>query len=163
MKRRKKYNGTLEEFEAAVDKTHNRLDEMRGHMNEGRHKEANEILQGILNNSTWADHKGINQLHVHMAHESFSGAGKFKRATAKEQRETGSRYTSEQGPATHMATVPLEKGKLSENPESVSDTIKLTHGNIENLIRQGKIGKPTITKGKNIGSNQPAMRIAYKE
>ena len=159
MKTRKKYNGTPEEFEASVDETHKRLDKMREHMSEGRHKEANEILQGILDNPTWANHNGINQLHVHMAHESLSGAGKFKRATAKEQRETGSRYTSEQGPATHMATVPLEKGELSKNPENVSNVTRLTHGNVADSIKAGKIGRPTITTGKNLGSKQSAMRI----
>jgi hypothetical protein len=159
MKTRKKYNGTPEEFEASVDETHKRLDKMREHMSEGRHKEANEILQGILDNPTWANHNGINQLHVHMAHESLSGAGKFKRATAKVQKETGSRYTSEQGPATHMATVPLEKGELSKNPENVSNVTRLTHGNVADSIKAGKIGRPTITTGKNLGSKQSAMRI----
>jgi len=165
MRTKKKYNGKPEEFEEAVTKTHNRLDEMRKHMNEGRHKEANEILQGILDNPTWANHKsrnhpdGINQLHVHMAHESLSGAGKFKRSTSKKQEETGSRYTSEQGPATHMATVPLEKGELSKNPEDVSNVRKLTHGNVAELIKSGEIGRPSITTGKNLGSKQSAMRI----
>jgi len=165
MRERKKYNGTPEKFKEAVDETHKRLKEMREHMNEGRHKEANEILQGILDNPTWANHKdrshpdGINQLHVHMSHESLSGAGKFKRATAKEQRKTGSRYTSEQGPATHMATVPLEKGKLSTNPEDVSNVTRLTHRNVAELIKAGKIGRPTITTGKIPGSKQSAMRI----
>ena len=159
MRTRKKYNGTPEEFQAAVTETHKRLDEMREHMSEGRHKEADKILQGILDNPTWASHKGINQLHVHMAHESLSGAGKFKRATSKEQEETGSRYTSEQGPATHMATVPLENGKLSRNPEDVSNVTKLTHGNVAELIKAGKIGRPTITAGKIPGSPQSAMRI----
>ena len=159
MKTRKKYNGTPEEFEASVDETHKRLDKMREHMSEGRHKEANEILQGILDNPTWTDDKGINQLHVHMAHESHSGAGKFQRATSKVQKETNSRYTSEQGPATHMATVPLENGKLSTNPEDVSNVTRLTHGNVAKLIKAGKIGRPTITTGKNLGSKQSAMRI----
>jgi hypothetical protein len=94
-----------------------------------------------------------------MAHESLSGDGKFKRVTAKEQRETGSRYTSEQGPATHMATVPLEKGKLSKNPQDVSNVTRLTHGNVAELIKAGEIGRPTITAGKNQGSKQSAMRI----
>ena len=159
MRTKKSYNDTPEKFEAAVAETHKRLDEMREHMNEGRHKKADKILQGILDNPTWANHNGINQLHVHMAHESLSGAGKFKRATAKEQSETGSRYTREQGPATHMATVPLEKGKLSTNPEDVSNVTRLTHGNVAKLIKAGKIGRPTITAGKIPGSPQSAMRI----
>ena len=159
MRTEKKYNGTPEKFEKVVAETHDRLDEMREHMNEGKHKKADEILQGILDNPTWANHKGINQLHVHMAHESLSGAGKFKRATAREQEETRSRYTREQGPATHMATVPLEKGKLSTNPEDVSSVTRLTHGNVAKLIKAGKIGRPTITAGKIPGSPQSAMRI----
>jgi hypothetical protein len=159
MRTRKKYNGTPEKFEAAVTETHERLKEMREHINEGRHTKANKILQGILDNPTWANHKGINQLHVHMTHESLSGAGKFKRATSRVQQETGSRYTSEQGPATHMATVPLEGGKLSKNPEDVSNVTKLTHGNVAELIKAGKIGRPSITTGKNLGSKQSVMRI----
>ena len=159
MRTRKKYNGTPEEFEAAVSETHKRLDKMREHMNEGRHREANEILQGILDNPTWTDDKGINQLHVHMAHESHSGDGKFQRATAKVERKTGYRYT-EQGPATHMATVPLEGGKLSKNPEDVSNVTRLTHGKVAELVKAGKIGRPTITTGKNPGSKQSVMRIS---
>lgn len=162
MRTRKKYNGEPEDFEKAVSETHKRLKEMRKHMNEGRHKEADKILQGILDNPTWANHKGINQLHVHMAHESFSGAGKFKRATSKVQRKTSSRYTSEQGPATHMATVPLEKGELSKNPKNVSKVMKLTHGNVAELIKADEIGRPTITAGKIPGIKQSAMRIPYR-
>ena len=167
MRTEKKYNGTPEKFEEAVDETHKRLDEMREHMNEGRHKEADKILQGILDNPTWANHKsrshpdGINQLHVHMAHESHSGDGKFQRATSKVQKKTNSRYT-EQGPATHMATVPLENGKLSTNPEDVSKVTRLTHGNVAELIKAGKIGRPTITTGKTPGSKQSVMRISYR-
>lgn len=164
MRTRKKYNGTPEEFQSAVDETHNLLKKMREHMNEGRHTKANEILQGILDNPTWANHKsishpdGINQLHVHMAHESHSGDGKFQRATAKVERKTGYRYT-EQGPATHMATVPLEGGKLSTNPKDVSNVTRLTHGKVAELVKAGKIGRPTITTGKNPGSKQSVMRI----
>tara|TARA_Y100000389_G_C17462000_1_gene522488 strand:+ start:1821 stop:3302 length:1482 start_codon:yes stop_codon:yes gene_type:complete len=167
MRTRKIFKDKPEEFEAAVTKTHKRLDEMREHMNEGRHIQANEILQGILDNPIWANHKsrihphGINQLHVHMAHESLSGAGKFQRSTSKEQKKTKSRYTSEQGPATHMATVPLEGGKLSTNPADVSVT-RLTHGNVADLIKDGTIGRPSITTGKNPESDQSVMRIPIK-